>query len=73
MQRENDIASNPVSFYRTPSCAIKYQKNSIRSLCRVSIKNGYILWFYLTHFGHKIDDMSCLKVEFVTFKALSDY
>lgn len=49
MQRENDIASNPVSFYRTPSCAIKYQKNSIRSLCRVSIKNGYILWFYLTY------------------------
>ena len=48
MQRENDIASNPISFCRTPPCAIKYQNYSIRSLCRVSIKNGYILWFYLT-------------------------
>lgn len=47
-RRENDSASDPISFYRTPSCAVKYQKNSVRSLGRVSIKNGYILWFYLT-------------------------
>lgn len=32
----------------------------------------HFIEFYLIHFGHKIDDMSWLKVVFVTLKALSD-